>query len=141
MKRRNAWILTAAAILVWTAAATWTAAGYQQAGSGPEERGQFNPAWPNFDWTASQITPGAPVRAQHTRDLRNAVEHLLSRQLQSGSRPTVCGGSIAGYLVGGGGIHAYIANNAVPRADWTEENLQIWREQIRQEDAIREDCL
>ncbi len=37
--------------------------------------------------------------------------------------------------------HDYVENDLMPRADWTEENLEIYRQRIEQEDGIREDCL
>ena len=113
----------------------------RQAGTAAETRATYFPAWPDWAWEANDIVPGAPMEAAHVRDLRTAVEHLLSRDLQAGNRPSNCGSRLAGYLVGGATIHGYIENNRIPRSEWTEENLRIYRDQLREEQEIRVVCL
>ena len=134
-------VLALAAAAGATAGAGWATQAVAAQETGADTRGQFIVDWPDWTWTASDIVPGAAIRATHISDLRNAAEHLLSRQLQSGNRPTHCGATIAGYLVAYPGIHAYIENNLIPRDEWTDENRRIYLEQLRMEDRIRVDCL
>ena len=152
--KRNKWTRTATMIAVGSAlalaAGTGTAVGAAigmaaatapQGNTAAEAEASYFPLWPDWRWEASDIVPGAPMEAAHVRDLRNAVEHLLSRDLQSGRRPTRCGARLAGYLVGGAGIHAYVENNPVPRSEWTEENLRTYQQQLHEEQEIRVACL
>lgn len=101
----------------------------------------WSPAWPAWEWEAADVHAGTAIRAVHVRDLRNAVEHLLSRELQGTNRPSDCAARLAGYIAGGAGIHQYIENNRIPREEWTRENLMTYQEQLREEDAIRSACL
>lgn len=99
------------------------------------------PSWPAWDWTGSDLQPGTRIRTRHVRDLRQAVEHLLGRDLQSRNPTSRCSESIARYLVGAPAIHDYVENDLMPQADWSDENAEIHRRRIQQEDRIREDCL
>ena len=95
---------------------------------------------PDFHWTADDLVSGTPVRAAHSRHLRNAVDHLLSRSLQGGRSPTACGDSLARYFVGSPNISDFIDVRQKPPVEWTGEDLRIYRERLALEDRIREDC-